>query len=269
MGGGLLTAVHADLNPVLVTKSDDVELIVVQIEFKSYKIRVFNAYGPQEDDDFMKTNNFWQSLEAEVIVAKEENCMIIIELDANAKIGKENYHMDPNSVSKNGELLLDMVNRQGLNIANLSSKCSGVITREKMTENKREKSILDYFILCDGINDYLKEMKIDEKREYILRHATKKKGTKELTTSDHNVLTCEFEIKYRQGIPKVRRQFLNFKSRLGQQAFFKETNVSNSLSYCFKNTDFQESSKLFFKHLNKKLHKCFDLVRIKTGGSRW
>jgi len=80
----------------------------------------------------LKTNNFWQSLEAEVIIAKEQNCMIIIELDANAKIGKDNYHKDPNSVSKNGKLLLDMVKRQGLNIANLSSKCSGVITREKM-----------------------------------------------------------------------------------------------------------------------------------------
>ena len=63
MGGGLLTTVHADLNSVPVTKSDDVELLVVQIEFKSYKVRVLNAYGPQEDDDFMKTNNFWQSLE--------------------------------------------------------------------------------------------------------------------------------------------------------------------------------------------------------------
>ena len=87
------------------------------------------------------------------------------------------------------------------------------------------------------------------------------------STSDHNVLSCEFEIKYRQGIPKVRRQFLNFKSRLGQQAFFNETNDSNNLSYCFKNTDFRESSKLFFKHLNKKLHKSFDLVRVKTGGT--
>ena len=47
-GGGLLTAIHSDLDPVLVYDDVEIELIVVQISVNNIKIRVFNAYGPQE-----------------------------------------------------------------------------------------------------------------------------------------------------------------------------------------------------------------------------
>ena len=51
LGGGLLTAVDVALDPVLVNAwDDDAAIIVVQIKVGHLDIRVFNAYGPQEDE---------------------------------------------------------------------------------------------------------------------------------------------------------------------------------------------------------------------------
>ena len=64
--------------------------MVVQIEIDNINIRVFNAYGPQEDDDLIKKDLFWQTIETEIVSARQEGCLILLELDANAKIGSEN-----------------------------------------------------------------------------------------------------------------------------------------------------------------------------------
>ena len=46
-GGGLLSAFKSNLNPVLISiGSEETELIVVQIQVLSMKIRVINGYGP-------------------------------------------------------------------------------------------------------------------------------------------------------------------------------------------------------------------------------
>ena len=72
-------------------------------------------------------------LEKEVIKAKEEGCLVLIEMDANAKVGKDVINGDPNEASDNGQLLLDMVERQNLKILNASQKCSGTVTRKSVT----------------------------------------------------------------------------------------------------------------------------------------
>ena len=71
-GGGLLTMVDEDLNPVLVSQgNDDVEILVVEANIGEKKLRIINAYGPQEDDNSQDILSFWQELEGEVIKAKE------------------------------------------------------------------------------------------------------------------------------------------------------------------------------------------------------
>ena len=78
-GGGLLTAVLCSLDPVLIASHDDVEILVVQIEINKVKIRLINAYGPQEDEEPNKTLLFWQSIEAEIIKCENEGCYILME----------------------------------------------------------------------------------------------------------------------------------------------------------------------------------------------
>ena len=105
-GGGLLTAIKSNLSPVLVSAGkNDTELLVVQVKIGKLNVRIINGYGPQENE-VNKENifKFWQELELEVINAKEENCAILIELDANAKVGSEVIKGDPNKMSENGRL---------------------------------------------------------------------------------------------------------------------------------------------------------------------
>ena len=79
---------------------------------------IINGYGTQEDDTFGNRLTFWQALEQEIVAAKNDNCMILIQMDANAKIGKDRIPDDPNEESKNGRIMMEMVERQELAITN-------------------------------------------------------------------------------------------------------------------------------------------------------
>ena len=139
-GGGLLTIVDVSLDPVLVAAGEDcAEVLVVQVKVGQLDIRVFNAYGPQEDE----TNdslNFWLGLEKEIIKAKQNNCCIILEMDANAKIEAEN------NASKNGQLLLNMCKRQNLEILNKSVEAKLQDTELQKLEKKNLFGIISWFV---------------------------------------------------------------------------------------------------------------------------
>ena len=49
-GGGLLIAVHKTLKPVSVSNDTEEEVLVVAATIVSKKVRLINAYGPQEDE---------------------------------------------------------------------------------------------------------------------------------------------------------------------------------------------------------------------------
>ena len=54
-GGGLLTAVEQNLNPVLIEcANEESEILVVQCQIRKMKIRILNEYGPQEDEPLIK-----------------------------------------------------------------------------------------------------------------------------------------------------------------------------------------------------------------------
>ena len=137
-----MTAVDEDLTPVLVSNSDDeVDVLTVETKVGNHKIRVINGYGPQEDEDRQIILNFWQEIEKEVILAQDSDCMVAIEMDANAKVGKEIIKEDPHHQTNNGKLLVE---RQNLIILNALDLSEGVITRKRVFENKVENSIIDY-----------------------------------------------------------------------------------------------------------------------------
>ena len=118
LGGGLLSAIDEALDPVLVNAGDDdAEILVVQIKVGHLDVRVFNAYGPQEDEKSLSLK-FWLCLEKEIMKAKQENCCILIEMDGNAKIETKFQRL-----SENGKMLMEMARRQNLEILNNSNKC--------------------------------------------------------------------------------------------------------------------------------------------------
>ena len=159
LGGGLFTAIDQNLNPVLIGAiNEESEILVVQCQVGENKVRIINGYGPQEDDPTAARLTFWQSMEQEVVAAKNENCMVLIQMDANAKVGKCVLRDDPNDLSNNGQLLLDLIDRENLVLVNSSSLCSGAITRHRVTQENIEQSILDYIVVCEKLSQFLEMM---------------------------------------------------------------------------------------------------------------
>ena len=89
-GGGLLTAVDENLDPAEVECADsgDTEILIVQCRVGNFNLRIVNAYAPQEDETSGETVDFWTKIEEEIVAAKDNDCLIIVQLDGNAKVGK-------------------------------------------------------------------------------------------------------------------------------------------------------------------------------------
>ena len=107
-GGGTAVAIHEDLKPKLIKEfSDQFELLVVEIKAKDTDVRIISGYGPQEDIEEDKRGKFFIALETKVEKAELDGKSIIIELDANSKLGKRCIPNDPHDMSPNGVLLSD------------------------------------------------------------------------------------------------------------------------------------------------------------------
>ena len=226
------------------------------------------GYGPQEDDDINHILNFWQEVEAETIKAKDEDCHIIIQMDANAKIGSENIKGDPHKMSNNGKIMLDIMKRQSLTIVNTLNVCKGTITRERITEGKSEKSAIDYIIISEGLLEYLLEMVIDEEKVYGLARFMKNSSGNRVIYSDHNTLYSKFLISIDRKRKELRKEFFKFKCEIGKNMFLNETNTTSKLTSCFNSSDcLDKRAHKFHKALNGIFHKCFKKVRVTSGNT--
>ena len=139
------------------------------------------------------------SLEKEILAAKGEDCEIIIQMDANAKVGNKVVPGDPHMASdSNGQELLAIIERQNLILLNADERCSGSITRFRETLRGTERSILDYMLVSESLHQSFKYMKIDEERLLTITKYASKTGKKRQVTSDHNPLIARFDIKYKK-----------------------------------------------------------------------
>ena len=271
-GGGLLTAVDPILNPMLIsTENEEAEILTVQLTVNNQNIRIINGYGPQEDDKYQNKLNFWMGLDQEIVSAKSESCLIMIQMDANAKVGRKIISADPNNVTDgNGQQMLDLIDRHGLQLLNADQMCTGAITRCRVTTKNTEVAILDYVLVCQELYKYFEKMAIDEERNYTLTKFATTKGNKKKVLSDHNPMLVSFSIEYDKGKnQKVRREMFNLKNPECQSQFFEETNKGLKFQQCFKpNLSFEAKCNKFIKTLDDSLHKCFTKIRIKKGGGR-
>ena len=273
-GGGLLTAALNNLDPLLITKDKETEILVIQVNVNGNNIRIINGYGCQEDDDQCEILNFWQRLEEEIIEAKNEQCAIVIELDANAKLGGKQIKGDPNMLSNNGKIMSSILERQNLFVGNKLSNGKGVITRKRtLVDGTVEESVIDYILLCDKMVEFVEDVIIDENIDYVLKHLHKHKKSDKIITSDHNMLYCRFNIRIHNVKRTERTEVFNFKDSEGKRKFFEKTNLSDKLSSCFRESRcFEASSCLFIRELKGLIHQSFSKVRISNsrrhGGDR-
>lgn len=263
-GGGIVTGVANKLNPVLISEGqENVELLVVECEVNNNPIRIINGYGPQETDP--DKLEFFISIEEEIEKAKDDGKSVIIEMDANSKLGSEIIRGDPHTMSKNGELLKGIIDRQNLTVVNSLDLCEGIITRKRVTTERTELSVIDFILVCERMLPLVKKMVVDEARENVLTKFTTRKGVKiSKVESDHNSLFCEFNIPVGSKKPiNERKEVFNFRNKECQVKFKKETDHGTQLSDCFKGEDdILSKSEKFLKGLNKKFQNSFKKYRV-------
>ena len=165
--------------------------------------------------------------------------------------------------------MLSVVKRNNLTIANASNKCSGTVTRHRVTKDKEEKSVLDYIIFCEILEPFFDAMLIDEAQNHILTKYATTKGAIKHIKSDHNIIYASFCLQYNKKNPKIKKEFFNFKNIEDQEKFFKLTSETRKLSNCFKNnSSFEMKSNKFFKTLDDVFHSCFKKIRIKSKSTK-
>ncbi len=264
-GGGLLLALYESFDPVLVHEgTDDIEILVVQGKVGNINVRFINAYGPQEDDKEELVFAFYEKLEEEVILAKQGGCQLIIECDANAKLGSEIIKGAPDNQSKNGILLWSLIERNSLTVVNSLDLCEGVITRERVTTKSVEKSVLDYVIICDQMKVHLTKMVIDESRVDVLTKYAGKKGMGKIVSSDHNMISAHFNIDFVKKLKNQRYEVFQFKDTESQKLYLEETS-KGVLTKCFsEHSSVEQNASCFLKSFKRIVYKCFRKVRVKT-----
>ena len=109
---------------------------------------------------------FQKTMKPDKIKSNNKNSTsIIIELDANSKLGPEYILNDPKAMSPNGRILGGIVERHALIVANdVKEKSHGVITRKRTTINNSEESVIDLVVISNDLFKSLVSMNVDEER---------------------------------------------------------------------------------------------------------
>ena len=262
--GGTMCAVHQNFNPKLIeTYEDPFELLVVEIEAHKESIRIITGCGPQENWDESRRMSFFIALEAEIIKAELSGKSIIIEIDANSKLGPELIPNDPHKMSQNGKILPSVIERHALIVANGSEKCKGLITRERSTKERTERSCIDIVMFSNDLKKHFKYLHIDDARKHVLTRITKTKKGVVIKESDHNVLITEFTCELNSTDTNRKVEVYNLKNVECQKKFKSYTSNTKMLSSIF---DSEDNINILTQRFIKKLDGCiktnFKKVRI-------
>ena len=263
--GGTIIGVHKSLNPIQIQEyHEEFELLVVEIVVNSRCIRVISGYGPQETWPEAERLPFFLALEDEILKSTLLGKSIIVQLDANSKLGQEFIAKDIHDQSPNGALLGGIIKRNNLIVANaLNDKVTGLITRRRTTVNSEEESIIDFVILSEDMREFLDELIIDEEKNHTITGYMKTKNEPKVSESDHMTMLTKFNLKWKRNLRKDRVEMFNLKDFSCQKKFFELTSSSDYLSSVFDTEDdVDKSVERFLKRLNDVLHKCFRKVRI-------
>ena len=235
-GGGTAIAIHKDLKPKLIEEhNDDFELLVVEVKTNEKEIRIISGYGPQENWEEDKRLPFFLAMETAIERAELAGKSIFIECDANSKLGKQYIPKDPHAISPNGRLLADIIDRRNLIVCNGTEKCTGAITRKRVTRKTCEQSAIDVVLISNDLKQHLESMHIDENRKYVLSKIYKAKTGVKVKESDHNTIITEFNLKLAASKDEKKIEVYNLRNKECQAKFKEYTSKTKMLSSIFDN----------------------------------
>ena len=198
-------------------------------------------------------------MEAEVSRAELEGRSVVICMDANSKLGSAYIEGDPHIQSQNGKILAGILDRHALIVLNgLKEKSTGLITRQRATDDGLELSVIDFVIMSSDLIGHVMSVHIDDDRTHVLETIMKGKKNKiAKTKSDHNIILTKLQLEWSENYHDVVEVF-NFKSKEAQETFFNKTNTTRDLIKVFEsNKSLNIQTKKFVKRLNGFIQQCF------------
>ena len=265
--GGTLIGAHKSLDPVLIEEyCEDFEMLVVEVKLGGRDVRVISGYGPQENWKSEEKLPFFRALEEEILKARLYEKAIYIQMDANSKLGPNIIEGDPHKQSDNGKILANILKRNALIVMNgIKTKCSGIITRSRITSKVNEESAIDFVIVCEEMEGMISDLVIDEAKKYVLTKHTKTKNGFKVKESDHNTLITNVKATWNKKKFIKKIEIYNLKDKDGLLKFKEMTSKDTFLSEVFKdeNKNINVKSKQFVKRIGFCISQCFRKIRIK------
>ena len=259
--GGSIIGVHESLNPHLITiYKEDFELILVETKVGNKEIRFITGYGPQENWDESEKLPFFIALDQEVMKAQMEGKAVFVYMDANSKLGQGYIPKDLHQMSKNGEVLCEIIEKNALIVANgLSKICRGTITRERTIDGgNKERSTIDFVLVSQDLEEYIDSVIVDEEGVNVLSKVNKSKhGVVTKSGADHNITDTDLNVKWNRSLPKDKVKIYNLKNKLCQEKFKDHTNKTEMAKIFESSKDINILTKKFVKHLNGCIKECF------------
>ena len=193
-----------------------------------------------------------------ILQAEIEDQGILIQIDGNLHAGSTLIKNDPNPQNQNGKIFMDFLQRNStMSVVNPMSICQGTITRHRILESRSERAVLDFFIVNEKLSPFLTKMIVDEERDYSLGNYSQYHKNNRLIETDHNGLILELKLEYSAQKPE-RREYFNFRNKVCQGEFKKETEINSQLLECFENQlSVEMQCKKWLKTFNSIVYKCF------------
>ena len=249
-GGGVAFLARNDIKNNLMTHFSErnIEIIWTSIRRKEHPpLFIGTYYGKQET----RTNKEEIEKEMELLMEEIEDQKnegeILLTMDGNAKIG-----LLDESVSRNGKLLLKLINETNLVIMNKSEKCKGKITRQN-TKNLNEFSAIDFVLVTQPVEQWIRKMEIDEQGMYKISGRNQ---------TDHNTITIDMTITNPVLIKPIKRTGWNIKAPEEKWIQFEEE-IRKS---CVDATKIIEDGSMTFEDKYKKWYRQIDVAARSTIG---
>ena len=161
-GGGVAFLIRNDIEKNVEKIEDledhDQEILWIKLNTSRTKTCIGVFYGPQEKCTQEEAQRQYSQLTSQIIKMKREGEVILMG-DFNAKVKVQETLIDQKE-TRNGTLLNSMVEDTNTVISSLKAN-QGTWTRVNR-KNTNERSIIDYVIMTEGINNTTKSIVIDE-----------------------------------------------------------------------------------------------------------
>ena len=214
-------------------------------------------YGKQESRNTKEAMKIEMDSLCEEILEKQNEGRVILFMDGNAKIGLLNEN-----ISRNGKLLLDVIEECSLQILNNTEICHGKITRVNR-KKPSEKSAIDFVFASPEAKTMITHMTIDEEEKFVMAGKS---------PSDHNSIIVELQInkiekqkqqkrvKWRLSAPE--ELWADFRKQLEATKAFSKTLLEN------RNENIEKIYDTWKKEIEKIATSTIGKTTLKNGNSK-